>query len=114
GDDFRVEYPIGSGNFLSLAEVANELARRLCKLFLRDGNGRRPVLGPPPPPDRPDFQEYPLFYEYFHGDSGRGCGAAHQTGWTALVAILLQAAPGIRTLPHAVSLTRPETVAVAD
>ncbi|HWB51287.1 MAG TPA: glucosidase [Stellaceae bacterium] len=114
GDDFRVEYPVRSGNFLSLAEVANELARRLCRLFLRDGNGRRPVLGPPPPQGRPDFQDYPLFYEYFDGDNGRGCGAAHQTGWTALIAILLQARSGTRTLPSDISLTRPEPEAVAD
>jgi hypothetical protein len=114
GDDFRVEYPVHSGNFLSLAEVANELARRLTRLFLRDGNGRRPVLGPPPSqPGRPDFQEYPLFYEYFDGDTGRGCGAAHQTGWTALVAILLQARQGTRTLPADIAFTRAEATAVA-
>jgi hypothetical protein len=107
GDDFRVEYPVGSGNFLSLAEVANELARRLCRLFLRDRGGRRPVLGSPPPAGRPDFQEFPLFYEYFHGDSGHGCGAAHQTGWTSLVALLLQARPGTQTLPADIPLMRP-------
>ena len=114
GDDFRIEYPVRSGQHLSLAEVANELARRLCRLFLRDGNGRRPVLGPPPPPGRPDFQEYPLFYEYFDGDTGRGCGAAHQTGWTSLVALLLQARPGTRTLPQDISITRPEAAAAVD
>jgi hypothetical protein len=114
GDDFRVEYPAGSGTFLSLAEVANELARRMCALFLRDKDGRRPVLGPPPTvPGRPDFQEYPLFYEYFHGDTGRGCGAAHQTGWTSLIALLLQAREGTRTLPCDVSITRPEALEVA-
>jgi hypothetical protein len=106
GDDFRVEYPARTGRFLSLAEVANELAQRLCRLFLRDGNGRRPVLGPVPPPGRPDFQENPLFFEYFHGDTGRGCGASHQTGWTSLVAILLQAGPGTRTLPNDVPRAR--------
>jgi hypothetical protein len=114
GDDFRVEYPVGSGNFLNLAEVANELARRVCRLFLRDENGRRPVLGPPPPAGRPDFQTYPLFYEYFHGDNGRGCGAAHQTGWTSLVALLLQAGPGTETLPAHIPLMRPEPVAIAE
>jgi hypothetical protein len=114
GDDFRIEYPVRSGQHLSLAEVANELARRLCRLFLRDGNGRRPVLGPPPPPGRPDFQEFPLFYEYFDGDTGRGCGAAHQTGWTSLVALLLQARPGTRTLPQDISITRPEAAAAVD
>ncbi|MBV8779533.1 MAG: hypothetical protein JO258_20270 [Alphaproteobacteria bacterium] len=113
GEDFRVEYPVHSGNFLSLAEVANKLARRLCSLFLRDGTGRRPVLGPPPPPDRPDFQDNPLFYEYFHGDTGRGCGAAHQTGWTALVALLLQAHEGTYTLPAYIPSMQPEAMAVA-
>jgi hypothetical protein len=114
GDDFRVEYPVGSGNFLNLAEVANALAQRLCRLFLRDNSGRRPVLGPPPPAGRPDFQTYPAFYEYFDGDNGRGCGAAHQTGWTSLVALLLQARPGTETLPAHIPLMRPEPVAVAE
>jgi hypothetical protein len=114
GDDFRVEYPTDSGNFLSLADVASELARRLCALFLRDGRGRRPVLGAPPPNGRPDFQDNPLFFEYFHGDTGRGCGAAHQTGWTSLVALLLQARPGVRTLPADIALMQPEPLAVAD
>ena len=104
GDDYRVEYPTRSGNRISLAEVANELAKRLCRLFLRDNDGRRPVLGPPPPPGRPDFQDDVLFYEYFHGDTGRGCGAAHQTGWTALVALLVQARPGVRTMPPDIPL----------
>jgi len=114
GEDFKVEYPVGSDNYLNLAEVANALAHRICRLFLRDETGRRPVLGPPPPPGRPDFQAYPLFYEYFHGDTGRGCGAAHQTGWTSLVALLLQAGPGTTTLPSSIPLTRPEPVAVAE
>jgi hypothetical protein len=114
GDDYRVECPVGSGNRMSLAEIANELARRLCRLFLRDENGRRPVLGPPPPAGRPDFQDEILFYEYFHGDNGRGCGAAHQTGWTALVALLVQAREGVRTMPPDVPLMRAETAAAAD
>jgi hypothetical protein len=114
GDDFRVEYPVGSGDFLSLAEVANELAQRVCRLFLRDENGRRPALGPPPPAGRPDFQNYPLFYEYFHGDSGRGCGAAHQTGWTSVVALLLQARAGTTTLPAYIPMMRAEPVAVPE
>ncbi|HTQ33756.1 MAG TPA: glucosidase [Stellaceae bacterium] len=114
GDDFRVEYPVGSGKLLSLAEVANELAARLCRLFLRDGNGRRPVLGPPRPEGRPDFQEYPMFYEYFHGDNGRGCGAAHQTGWTSLIAILLQARSTTRALPHDISVTHALATPVAE
>ena len=114
GDDFRVEYPFGTGRTLSLAEVANELAQRLCRLFLRGEDGRRPVMGPAPPPGRPDFQDYPMFYEYFHGDTGRGCGAAHQTGWTSLVALLLQARPGTRTLPHDISVTHNVPVPAAE
>jgi hypothetical protein len=94
GDEFRIECPIGSGKYVSLADAAEEVSRRLCALFLRGPDGRRPVLGPPPPPGRPDFQDDPLFYEYFHGDTGRGCGAAHQTGWSALVASLLHPHPG--------------------
>jgi hypothetical protein len=114
GDDYRVEYPTHSGNRMSLAEIANELAQRLCRLFLRDETGRRPVLGSQPPPGRPDFQDDVLFYEYFHGDTGRGCGAAHQTGWTALVALLVQARPGVRTMPPDVPLMSTHHLGIAD
>jgi hypothetical protein len=114
GDDYRVEYPTRSGNRMSLAEIANELAKRLCRLFLRDDTGRRPVLGPLPPPGRPDFQDDVLFYEYFHGDTGRGCGAAHQTGWTALVALLVQARPGVRTMPPDIPLMSTHHLGTAD
>ncbi len=90
-DDFRVECPTGSGTYLSLAQVADELARRLTALFLRDASGRRPALGAC---DRqqtdPHFKDCLLFHEYFHGDDGHGLGASHQTGWTALVAKLLR------------------------
>jgi hypothetical protein len=91
GDSLRVECPSGSGRLLNLWEVAAELSRRLIALFLRNGDGRRPVFG-----GQRIFQEDPhwrdliLFYEYFHGDKGAGLGAAHQTGWTALVAKLIQ------------------------
>ncbi len=91
GDDFKVEYPTNSGHYLSLSEIADELSKRLTKLFLRDGNGKRAVFGDN---DKiqfdPNFNNYILFYEYFHGDNGRGVGASHQTGWTGLVAKLLQ------------------------
>jgi len=90
-DDFKVECPTGSGRFLSLAGVADELTRRLSRLFLRDENGRRPVHGDNEKLQRdPHFKDHLLFYEYFHGDTGRGVGAAHQTGWTGLIAKLLQ------------------------
>ena len=91
GDDFKVEYPTNSGHYLSLSETADELSKRLTKLFLRDGNGKRAVFGDN---DKiqfdPNFNNYILFYEYFHGDNGRGVGASHQTGWTGLIAKLLQ------------------------
>jgi hypothetical protein len=90
GDDFKVECPTGSGKFITLLEIADELARRQCRLFLRDGTGRRPVLGDSELLQRdPHFRDYVPFYEYFHGDNGRGVGASHQTGWTGLVAKLL-------------------------
>jgi hypothetical protein len=91
GEDFKVECPTGSGRMLTLWEVAAELSRRLTRLFLRDENGRRPVHGGNPTyQDDPNWRELVLFYEYFHGDNGAGLGASHQTGWTALVAKLLQ------------------------
>jgi len=91
GDDFTVECPTGSGTFLNLRQVADELARRISLLFLRGVDGQRPVLrGDRMARIDPAFREHVLFYEYFHGESGRGAGAAHQTGWSALVALLLQ------------------------
>jgi len=91
GDNFKVEFPTGSGNLLTLWDVAAELSRRLNSLFLRNREGRRPVFG-----EMTKFQSDPhwrdllLFHEYFHGDSGAGLGANHQTGWTGLVAKLIQ------------------------
>jgi hypothetical protein len=91
GDEFRVECPAGSGRYLGLGEVAAELSRRLSRLFLLAANGRRPVFGDSPRHrDDPAFRDNLLFYEYFHGDTGRGVGAAHQTGWTGLIALLMQ------------------------
>jgi hypothetical protein len=90
GDDFKVECPVGSGVFLHLGEVAAELSRRLCRIFLRDETGRRAVFGDSPmQQENPRFRDNVLFYEFFDGDSGRGCGASHQTGWTAVVTLLL-------------------------
>jgi hypothetical protein len=87
GDDFKVECPTHSGNYKSLYEVANELARRLSSLFLRDANGRRPVYGGTRKfQEDPYWKDYILFFEYFHGDNGAGLGASHQTGWTGLIA----------------------------
>ena len=91
GDSFRVECPTGSGNMLTLWEVAAEISRRLTRLFLRDADGRRPVYGATQKfQDDPLWRDLILFYEYFHGDNGAGIGASHQTGWTALVAKLIQ------------------------
>jgi hypothetical protein len=90
-EDFKVECPTGSGNYLSLAQVADELTRRLSRIFLRDGQGRRAVNGDHQKLQTdPHFKDLLQFHEYFHGDSGRGVGAAHQTGWTGLIAKLLQ------------------------
>jgi hypothetical protein len=90
GDDFTVECPVGSGRKLNLREVADELSRRLGRLFLRGPDGRRPCFGDSAlHQDDPHFRDRVLFHEYFHGDTGRGVGAAHQTGWTGLVALLL-------------------------
>ncbi|MFT3824413.1 MAG: glucosidase [Chitinophagaceae bacterium] len=86
GDDFKVEFPTGSGVYLSLKEVANELSRRVSKIFLQDGNGNRPVFGKNAKMQQDaHFNNYVLFHEYFDGDTGRGLGASHQTGWTGLI-----------------------------
>jgi hypothetical protein len=90
GDDFKVEYPVGSGRLLHLGDVADELSRRLCRIFLRNDEGRRPVFGDVRIlQDDIRFRDNLLFYEYFHGETGRGLGASHQTGWTGLIALLL-------------------------
>jgi hypothetical protein len=91
GADFTVECPTGSGQMMTLAEVAAELSRRLTRIFLKDASGRRPVFGDIATFQQdPHWRDYVPFHEYFHGDTGRGVGASHQTGWTGLVAKLLQ------------------------
>src|SRR5262249_35233045 len=91
GDGLKVECPTGSGRLLRLSAVARELSQRLTRIFLRDGEGRRAVHGDDMRfRDDPHWRDLVLFYEYFHGDTGRGVGASHQTGWTGLVAKLLQ------------------------
>jgi hypothetical protein len=91
GDDLKVDFPTGSGNRMNLSDVAKCLSRRLSKIFLRDHDGKRAVFGGN---ERfqtdPNFKDYIPFHEYFNGDNGAGLGASHQTGWTALVAKLLQ------------------------
>jgi hypothetical protein len=90
GDEFKVQCPTGSGQYMTLFEVAKELSSRLAGIFLRNNEGRRPVYG-----GIAKFQEDPhwrdliLFHEYFHGDNGAGLGASHQTGWTGVIARLM-------------------------
>jgi hypothetical protein len=112
GNDFRIECPVGSGTMLHLGEIAEEISQRLCRIFLRNDEGRRPVFGDSPTEQNdPQFRDHVLFYEYFHGEAGRGLGASHQTGWTALVALLLRSfarpvaveAPSIARLEAALS-----------
>jgi hypothetical protein len=91
GDTCRVECPTGSGNVMTLDQVADDLSRRLMRIFLRDEQGRRPVYGGTEVLQQdPHWRDLVLFYEYFHGDNGAGLGASHQTGWTGLVAQLIQ------------------------
>jgi hypothetical protein len=91
GESFTVEFPTGSGQQLTLWQVAGELSRRLTRVFLRDEDGTRPVHGTDPAyREDPHWRDLVLFYEYFHGDDGSGVGASHQTGWTGLVAKLMQ------------------------
>jgi hypothetical protein len=90
GGNFSIEYPTGSGNFLTMDLIAKELSMRCIKIFLKDENGNRPVYGTNEKFQKdPHFNEHILFYEYFHGDSGKGLGASHQTGWTGLVAEMI-------------------------
>jgi hypothetical protein len=87
GDAFTIECPTGSGRQMTLYQVAEELTRRLASIFLRDGQGRRPVYGGARKfQEDPHWRDYLLFYEYFHGDNGAGLGASHQTGWTGIIA----------------------------
>ena len=91
GDEFKVKCPTGSGQLLTLREVASELSHRLIQTFLRNSSGKRPVYGGSEKfQTDAHWQDLILFYEYFHGDNGSGIGASHQTGWTGLVAHLIQ------------------------
>jgi len=91
GDDFEVEFPTGSGKLMNLWDVAAELSRRLTRIFLRDAEGRRAVYGSVEKfQTDPRWRDLILFHEYFHGDTGVGLGASHQTGWTGLVTKMLQ------------------------
>ena len=91
GDNFKVECPTGSGRMMNLFEVAKEIGERLTRIFLRNEEGRRPVYGSADKfQNDPYWRDYLLFYEYFHGDNGTGIGASHQTGWTGVIAKIIQ------------------------
>ena len=95
GSDFTVEYPTGSGKQLTLREIAGDLADRLVGIWLPDHEGRRPVFGSVERLQTDTaWQDNLLFHEYFHGDTGAGLGASHQTGWTAVVVDLILDPPG--------------------
>jgi hypothetical protein len=108
GDSLKVEFPSRSGKMLTLSEVAAEISHRLTGIFLRDAEGNRPVNGTAPQfRTDPNWSDLILFYEYFNGDTGQGLGASHQTGWTALVAKLLQQTGHSRKSVGASESTRP-------
>jgi hypothetical protein len=91
GDSLTIECPTGSGKMMNLFEVAKEISDRLTRIFLRDTDGRRPVYGGAEKfQSDPHWRDHILFYEYFHGDNGAGLGASHQTGWTGVVAKMIQ------------------------
>jgi len=91
GDSFKIECPTGSGTFMNLKQVADEISRRLSLLFLRDPQGRRPCHGDDTRyAKNPFWKDLILFYEHFHGDNGTGIGASHQTGWTSLVSLCIE------------------------
>jgi hypothetical protein len=110
GDEFKVECPTGSGKYMNLFEVTEEIGRRLANIFLPDENGKRPVYGGTKKfQDDPYWKDYIPFYEYFHGDNGAGLGASHQTGWTGLIARSLDMF-GRLTASHVLEATKGELV----
>jgi hypothetical protein len=112
GDRFQIECPTGSGKMMNLFEVAGEISNRLIGIFTKDRHGRRPVFGATEKfQTDPHWQDYLLFYEYFHGDNGAGIGANHQTGWTGLVARLIQARRGVSS-EHVLSGSAAESITV--
>jgi len=115
GNDFKVECPTGSGNMKNLFEISQDLAERLCKIFLQNSSGKRPVYGGTTKfQTDPHWRNYILFYEYFHGDNGAGIGASHQTGWTGLVGRLLHIFCGIDGAALLEQTTKPVFTAQVD
>ncbi len=91
GDDFRIEFPTGSGYLFTLKEISDKIAQRVISLFTRNESGIRPVFGDQPLfQNDPHFRDHIQFFEYFHGDNGKGLGASHQTGWTGIIARMLK------------------------
>jgi hypothetical protein len=91
GNEFTVECPTGSGRMMNLFEISQEISKRLTRLFTRDEQGNRPIYGGASKFQHdPHWRDYILFYEYFHGDNGAGIGASHQTGWTGVIARIMQ------------------------
>jgi len=89
-DEYKVEFPTGSGNHITLLEATKKLCERMINLFTKDKNGKRPLYaGELKFQNDPHFKDYILFYEYFNGDTGQGLGASHQTGWTGLIAEMI-------------------------
>jgi len=108
GDDFKIECPTRSGNFVTIKQAAEEVSRRLTRLFLKGADGQRPVLKYHSKlASDPHFKDYVLFHEYFHGDTGRGVGASHQTGWTGLIAKLLMPRRETRQSDDTIFYSRP-------
>jgi hypothetical protein len=108
GDDFKVECPTGSGQMLSLWQVTTELSQRMIRIFSKNAAAHRPVFGGAKTfQTDPEWQDLLLFYEYFHGDNGAGIGASHQTGWTGLVAKLIQQVGEYEEQPHLPRLKEP-------
>ncbi len=106
GESFKVECPAGSGKLMDLNEVANEISRRLISTFQRDSSGQRPALGKNTKFQfDPHWRDYIPFYEYFHGDTGAGVGASHQTGWTGLVAKMIDEISTKQTQPGGITRT---------
>ncbi len=97
GADFKVECPVGSGRKLNLLEVSQEIAQRLSRLFIRNNEERRPAHGHHSRWSDEHWRDHILFYEYFHGDTGAGIGASHQTGWTGVIAFLIHAFAAVET-----------------
>jgi hypothetical protein len=111
GDELRVECPTGSGTLMTLGQVADDLSHRLIRIFARDEHGTRACYGGTELLQRdPQWRDYLLFNEYFHGDNGAGIGASHQTGWTGLVANLIQQ-QGESVEPRSAEVLAAQTVA---